>query len=80
MSYSGTLIADLMQEAEYTLALKAIQLPKPSWEILADARAYLAFSLTDENSRCAPDIEDRIDAYFTLAKLQEQLMEEGRQQ
>lgn len=72
--YTGTLIEDLMQEVELKLALEAIEAPKPAWEILANARAYLAYSLTDENSKCAPDINDRITAYFTLAKLQEQIM------
>src|SRR5262249_16131750 len=31
-------------------------------------------SITDEHSQCAPDVDDRITAYFDLAWLQQQLI------
>jgi len=46
----------------------------PAWELVSRFQAQLAFSLTDEHSQCAPDVDDRITAYFDLAWLQQQLI------
>jgi hypothetical protein len=47
---------------------------KQDWEYIADARTYLAVSMTDNKSRCVPDMDERMEAYFDLAWLQDKLI------